>query len=123
MEEVKLLFNLKQPCDQCPFVKDTDMGKSLSTTRMTDIIQDLLSNDRKTFACHKTINYGVDEPARKHDKEQLCYGSMIYLQKIGHPHISQRLAYSMNILDYNKIVEDANLVIDPMPIVKKGKGK
>jgi hypothetical protein len=112
------LFNLKKPCDQCPFVKNSMMNKTLSEGRVTDIVEDLLSDDKKTFTCHKTIDYNEmdenNELVRNPQKEEMCFGSMIFLQKIRRPHVSQRLAYALGILDHNNLVKNGDLVIDPV---------
>jgi len=116
------MFDLKKPCADCPFLKDSTMRKSLRPGRVKGIVEDLLSNDYTVFTCHKTIDYSkLDKDIWDESKEesfthqpgnQMCMGSMIFLQKLGRPHVSQRLAYAMGKINYKKLEQQFDKVID-----------
>lgn len=117
------MFNLKKPCKDCPFLKNSDMRHSLMPGRLEDIISDLLSNDYKNFRCHKTIDYAnQDESGEliRSPEEQLCYGSMIFLQKIGRPSVIQRFGYVTGEINFKEITEQMATVVDPEDIKPKG---
>jgi len=48
--DVDKLFSLKQPCSQCPFLKEG--GVQLCEGRIEEIVADI--NEDKPFFCHKT---------------------------------------------------------------------
>lgn len=103
------MFDVKQPCKDCPFRKDADMRHSLGPDRMKEIVSNLLDDDNKTFTCHKTIDY---DNRQNKDQEQMCMGSMVFLHKIGRPTISQRLAYAWGHLDPREVEQLRDTVID-----------
>jgi hypothetical protein len=99
------MFDLKKPCNDCPFIKDGHMGASLAEGRIEEI-QDGLLRDQ-SFPCHKTVDY---ENGTKH-KEQHCVGAMIYLYKKGRPNQMMRIAErcgwlkESDLKDWDKIIE------------------
>lgn len=60
----------------------------------------------EVFPCHKTIDYGdLDDdgiPVNR-SEEQHCLDSMVYLQKVGRPHVSQRRSYRLSCKCIQKI--------------------
>jgi predicted transcriptional regulator of viral defense system len=72
------------------------MRHSLRPGRIAEIVESLELNDYNTFSCHKTIDYSnTDEQGEllRTKKEQVCFGSIVYLQRVKRPSVSQRLAY------------------------------
>jgi hypothetical protein len=108
------LFKMKQPCKDCPFLKDSPI--KLSKGRMDEIIESL-HNDHP-FTCHKTINYGGDD--QWNDKGEFntlpqnayCAGSMIYMEKAGRRALHMRLGMEWNFYD-PKQLRGHERVIDP----------
>lgn len=84
------MFNVKQPCADCPFIKDGIMNLSLSEGRMRGIVEDLHRD--KTFTCHKTIDYSAqfveDEEGESHftpaESNQHCAGALLYMERDGY---------------------------------------
>ncbi|MNY85798.1 hypothetical protein D3C78_19980 [compost metagenome] len=103
------MFNVKKPCADCPFLKDSTMNKSLHPERLSEITEELLKDDHNSFSCHKTVNY--DDTSDK-TNEQQCFGSMVYLQKIGRPNVAMRLAYMTKHLDYDTVKQYADKIIE-----------
>lgn len=62
-------FDLKRPCDQCPFLKQG--GARVRPARAREIAA------ADTFVCHKTIDLPTDD--RQH-----CAGHLIHHEKRGH---------------------------------------
>lgn len=123
------MYNLKTPCKDCPFSKGSTMGASLHPDRVPSIIEDLLSDDHKVFTCHKTIDYAAldewldedesDGAFKTQPGNEMCMGSLIYLQKVGRPHISQRMAYALGLLDYDEVQKQFENVIDEQEILNR----
>jgi hypothetical protein len=122
------MFDLKKPCKDCPFLKNSPMREVLHSDRLPQIVSDLLSDDHKVFTCHKTINYKerVDEVENEtfypQPGNQMCMGSMIFLQKMGRPHISQRVAYAIGLLNHKDLENQFDLVIDAEDLCVNKKG-
>lgn len=91
------LFSLKEPCKDCPFLKDGDMHASLHPARWESIIQSL-HNDRP-FHCHKTIDYNKETHVEQVDDAVYCAGSLLYMQKAGINNLPMRLGIAHGLLD------------------------
>lgn len=106
-------FKLKQPCSDCPFLKDPYFH--LEKGRRKEIADSLQSD--QTFICHKTINYDKDwtyegdeeevfTPAEHH---QHCAGALAVMikSKTLLNNFLYRLAIMAGIFDPNKVKLDA----------------
>ena len=71
-------FNLKKPCKNCPFRKDSTKGW-LGFQRSKEIVDDVLDND-KTFSCHKTTGAETGEEIPR-EQHSFCAGALILLEK------------------------------------------
>ena len=79
------LPNVKSPCKDCPFRKDTKKGW-LGEMRITEIL------NQDSFVCHKTVDYLKSIPK---EKERLqCAGHMILK---GNDNAFVRLAQGMGL--------------------------
>lgn len=99
------MFNLKQPCRDCPF--RVDIPGYLRGSRARGIIDDLLNNDMQGFPCHKTIETvdgedGFCETIAT-DESQQCAGGLLLLLKLGRPNVATRLAVALGELDLNTL--------------------
>jgi hypothetical protein len=65
---MKKLPNIKKPCANCPFRKDSLKGW-IGEDRMTDILES------DSFVCHKTVNHDLDKDM-DNDRKQ-CAGFML----------------------------------------------
>lgn len=101
------MFNLKQPCRDCPF--RIDLPGYLRGSRARGIIDDLLGNDMHGFPCHKTIETvdaddGFSETVAT-DKSQQCAGALALTYKLGRPNVAARLAVFTGDLDLDALDE------------------
>lgn len=98
-------FDLKSPCNNCPFRKVGAI--ELRPGRLGEIVTTLLASDRNWFICHKTAHRG--DPAR----ESQCVGSMVYLLKVGSPSVSMRVAAATRLLDYDVLRGLFSEIVEP----------
>jgi hypothetical protein len=73
-------FDLKKPCDNCPF--RSDIRPYLTKARVQQIV---IALERATFACHKTTVDSEDEDGCSErvvtDDSQHCAGALIMLER------------------------------------------
>lgn len=110
-------FDLVRPCKDCPFRKVGAI--SLHPRRVPDIVENLLSDDRQWFMCHKTTGKGEyvetedgEEQYQPTGTESQCAGSMIYLLKVERPSVSMRLAAAVGMLDFGRLAAQFDDIID-----------
>jgi len=96
MTKVTSRFSMKKPCNNCPFRTD-DKAIELRAGRIEGIAQDLESNDRAVFPCHKT-NLLSDADTNQH-----CYGAMKCLANTGNESVPMRMAASLGMLDMKEL--------------------
>ena len=94
-------YNLKKPCDSCPFL--TDIPAFLRSGRVREIERSL---EQGEFPCHKTIDYDAleeynldeDEDGDTHipfdisNNAKHCAGALILLEKEGRSHQMMRIS-------------------------------
>lgn len=104
-------FNLKTPCKDCPF--RNDITPYLNKGRVKEILIALTEQD-KTFSCHKTVNYDDIDLDVEYNKtiehkpdenESHCAGALILLVKTQtiYTNVLFRLAVMSKMLDLNKL--------------------
>jgi len=93
-------FNLKTPCNNCPF--RTDVMFYLSNERVEEICTSLTAEDQ-TFACHKTTKFGDDGEAMQHKGENHCAGALIMLEHMDKPNQMMRIAERCGFYDRTKL--------------------
>lgn len=92
----------KRPCSNCPFRCD-GAGIELNAGRLEGIVSDLLTDDRQTFVCHKTL-----------DKERMtCAGAVGLLSKLGRLPVIARLGLVYGVITKDDIEASAAMVIEP----------
>ena len=89
------MFDLKQPCVNCPFKRGVGETFQLGRERLEEIV----ASD--AFQCHKTIDYDNfdDDRLRQGEKPQQCAGLMAVLTASGRPNTIMQVAERMGALD------------------------
>lgn len=78
-------YDMKKPCESCPFRRGTPMR--LTTSRVRDVVGGMLKSNGGEFPCHKTIenledDHGEDAGFReKNGKGKHCCGALIFAEK------------------------------------------
>lgn len=111
-------FRMKKPCGNCPFLKDGAI--ELAPGRLQGIVEHLTSDDENSFWCHETVHNDRtggefdDETGdyRASGDEAHCAGAAIFLQKQQMSSKWMRIAFALDILDLQRIREQADKVID-----------
>lgn len=70
------MFDLKRPCNNCPFRTDKAALFALHPVRLEEI------RTAVSFTCHKTVDYSGDDPTPS-AKAQQCAGLMAVLHAEG----------------------------------------
>lgn len=111
-------FALRRPCANCPFRKEG--GVPLEPGRLAGIVEGLVSGEHTTFHCHKTVHNDRtggewDEAGnyRASNKESMCAGAAIYLEKIGRPTVAMRLGVIYGIYDPERLKPAYPDIIEP----------
>jgi predicted Zn-ribbon and HTH transcriptional regulator len=111
--------NLKEPCNACPFRKNSAAGYLGGRWTATELHQFVMSEGN--FACHKTIE--IDNVFT--DKNEHCVGSILYMNKNAKrcSHNKERAALQekfkdadksniLNLVEFQQHHKDA--VVDPL---------
>lgn len=96
-------FNMTKPCDNCPFRADRPFPLSMGRVREILIA---ITAQQETFACHKTVDYGDDEP-RQDDQTEHCAGALILLDRMNRPNQLMRWMERIGLYDRRKLDMDA----------------
>lgn len=99
---VERALALKSPCKDCPFRNDI---RPYLTKGRVEELQQALTRQGLNFSCHKTVDYGGDEPNTELSSN--CAGSMILLKKIGCETASMQFAERMGLHDFSTLKMDA----------------
>lgn len=94
-------FDMKTPCQQCPFVKGSTTNRTLRKGRLEDIMKDVRNGC--TFTCHKTLDQ------EKRD-QQHCAGALIFIEKEIPDHPMIQIAERLGIYDRTGLNMDADIV-------------
>lgn len=94
-------FDLTTPCDDCPF-RTGGRAIRLSKARVREIIH-AITDEQRTFACHKTTRHDDDGEHAPHNGEQHCAGALIYLEKNGQPNQMMRWMERIGFYDKTKL--------------------
>lgn len=97
-------YALKEPCANCPFLKDKSKAIQLNEGRVNGIISELLTGESTSFSCHKTLH-----------KEQQCAGALAVLEKLNQPTQLMRIMERMGQYSRDQYVPLFDLVIDYDP--------
>ena len=97
-------FDLKRPCNNCPFRNDKSEQFGWLGEGRAFKIQESLLVDQQTFECHKTADL---------KKSQHCAGALIMLERMERPNQMMRIAERVG--DYDKHSLDMS-----SPIVENG---
>lgn len=89
------MFDLKQPCNNCPFRRGVGEFFGMHPDRLIEI------TSQTAFQCHKTIDYSnFDDPKKRAgDRPQQCAGLMALLRNAGNPNAIMRMGMAFGELD------------------------
>lgn len=90
-------YTMTTPCDNCPFRRDTPLGKSTTARRLAEFAS-------AAFHCHKTGT--KDEEGSNFiptEDSQHCAGALIYLEKRNRPSQMMRIAERLGMYDRSKL--------------------
>ena len=99
------MYDLKKACSNCPFKKEGAI--SLNPGRVEGIVGHLKGDDSRVFFCHKTID-------AKKPKQQICFGSLVYLWKYHRLPVTARMAISLGMLDLKDIQRSEGEIIEEL---------
>ncbi len=94
-------FDLKKPCQKCPFRTDCLKGW-LGGGRAEEIVDALFQSDQ-TFACHETTKFDDDGEDIPGDHEQHCAGAMILMEKQSAANQMMRIGERLGMYDRSKL--------------------
>lgn len=96
-------YTMTKPCDNCPFVRDSPLGKSTSKRRL----EEFASGE---FPCHKTAVLDEESGDYLATKDSLhCAGMLIYLEKRGRSTQMMRICERFGDYDHRKLDMTANV--------------
>jgi hypothetical protein len=112
------LFKLRQPCANCPFLKQGAI--ELAPGRLDGIVETLVSDDRSSFHCHKTVHnertggdWDDEGNYAASGYESMCAGAMIYLEKMGRPTVGMRVGRVLGMYSPDNLAPHFDAVIEP----------
>lgn len=114
-------FDLHVPCSSCPFLRKG--GIRLTKGRVKQITRDILSDQGKTFACHKTTAERNGELAEVMSSRH-CAGALIFSEKHGSCTQMMRIAERLGMYDRKKLMasqEAVDSVFDSVSEMLKAK--
>jgi hypothetical protein len=100
-------FDLHVPCGNCPFLRKG--GIRLTKPRVKQICRDILSDQGKTFACHKTTVERNGELVEAMTSRH-CAGALIFSEKNGNCTQMVRIAERLRMYDRKKLMADQEVV-------------
>lgn len=105
-------FELKRPCDNCPFRKEGGV-RHLAPERVAQIAGAMLDSQGATFACHKTT-IAVEIDGEEHQgvgqRSQHCAGALIFAEKNGNANQPMRIAERLGLYDAKALMADKKVV-------------
>ena len=94
-------FDIKRPCEHCPFRRDVP-----PFLNRADSIAGDLRDDHNWFACHETTGQMTGKRVKPENQSQ-CAGSMIVLWRSGRPNIAMRIAIITKLLKIETLEQPA----------------
>jgi len=93
------MFDLKRPCNNCPFRKGEGERFLLPRLRLREIRRG------DAFQCHKTVDYDhFDVPEKRAgNRPQQCAGLMAVLMREGEPNTIMQIAERMAGVDFSDL--------------------
>lgn len=94
-------FTLTRPCKDCPF--RTDCTKGWLGRERAEEIAVAITDEQKTFTCHKTNDTDDEGEVIETRESQHCSGALILLEKLQRPNQMMRIAERLQMYDYTKL--------------------
>ncbi len=98
---MKMKFDLKTPCKDCPFIKGSSTNTTLAEGRLEEIVEGIRAD--MSFTCHKTLHMPSSD-------QQHCAGAMIFLEKEDRPNQMMRIAERIGMYDRRKLNMNVDIV-------------
>ena len=103
------MFDLRHPCDNCPFLKVG--GIRLRKGRVREIARYFTDVQGGTFPCHKTVKGDDDEDRPMRRGEQMCMGGILFADKQGRANqmvrIGERTGFDIRKVSGRELVFDS----------------
>lgn len=101
-------YDLKKPCQNCPFLKGTPMR--LLPERAKEVLDNMLSYNGGYFACHKTTESDEEGDAQATTNSSHCAGALIFAEKQGNATQMMRIDERLGFYDHRVLMTDKNTV-------------
>lgn len=108
-------FGLVRPCKDCPF--RSDIRAYLTPGRAREILTSI-TDQQKTFSCHKANQFGEDGEARETKLSQHCAGALIMLERLERPNQMMRIAERIGIYDRTKLDMESPVYRTPSEMIQ-----
>jgi hypothetical protein len=100
-------FDLHVPCSNCPFLRKG--GIRLTQGRVKEICGHILSDQGKTFACHKTTVERGEEMVETRSSRH-CAGALIFSERHQVATQPMRIAERLGLYDAKKLMSKKEVV-------------
>lgn len=86
-------FNMKKPCQDCPFRPGSSTNETLAEGRLDEIVSDIRGGS--AFICHKTLDHVKNN--------EHCAGALVFLEREDRPNQLMRVAERLGVYDRHKL--------------------
>jgi len=100
-------YEMRTPCDDCPFLKAGHGAIHLRRGRRAEIAKGL---EITPFSCHKTVAYSQATNPGKTERSAHCAGALIYMRKTGRMSVVSGLAQALGFYDDRQLDMSAPVV-------------
>lgn len=104
-------YDLRRPCEHCPFRTDCLPGW-LGESRAEEIAESVFERG-ESFPCHKTTEFSDEGEHLPRPDEQACAGALILSEKLERPGQMMRIAEQLGMYDRAKLDMSAPVFDDP----------
>lgn len=108
--------DLTTPCGDCPF--RSDITFSLHPARTQEILR-AITDQQKTFACHRTLDYSQNDSGDTTADTQHCAGAMILLERLKRPNQWMRIMERLGYYDRHALKMDAPVFRTPQAMLRR----
>jgi len=103
-------YDLKKPCNNCPFLKKG--GIPLKPGRIREISRMMLGGGQGDFACHKTTETDAEGETCVVSTSKHCAGALAYAEKHGTATQMMRIVERLDMYDPTPLTEYFDKVWD-----------
>lgn len=99
-------YTMTSPCDQCPFLDNTQMRRGFTRARLKAFAEGV-------FPCHQTASSVEDEDGfseyRANNNSVHCAGALIFNEKRGQANQMTRICERLGLYDASKLNMEAKV--------------